>query len=137
LFLNVARLTEWHTLERRLAFSRVHRSQSTGEMSNATAILAAHLAVWFGGRPLPGRHTEREVRDALIRYQGEYTRLVQTMLWAAVRQRRWSLAGDVRRLARPLVRGRRNWLFVYVPPRISHRLRAPRRRETDECVSDE
>jgi glycosyltransferase involved in cell wall biosynthesis len=131
LFLNVARLTEWHTLERRLAFSRVHGSQSTGEVGNATAILAAHLSVWFGGRPLPGRHTEREVRDELVRYQDEYGRLAQTMLWTAVRRRRWRLARDVRRLARPLIRGGRNWLFVHVPPRISHRLRASGRRRAD------
>jgi glycosyltransferase involved in cell wall biosynthesis len=122
LFLNVARLTEWHTLDRRLAFSRVHANQSTGEPTNATAILAAHLVVWFGGRPLPRRLAAPDIRGAMDRYEKEYRYLVQTMLWAALQDRQWRLARDVRRLARPLVQRRRNWLLVHVPPTLSDRL---------------
>lgn len=121
LFLNVARLTEWHTLPRRLAFGRIHGGQSTNQTSNAAAILAAYLLVWFGGRALPRRQSGPEVREALARYQDEYRWLARTAFWGALRRRQWRLARDVRRLARPLILGSRNWLFVHVPPAVTLR----------------
>lgn len=122
LFLNVARITEWHTLERRLTFVRVHAGQSTGSPDNASAILAAYLAVWFGGRALPHPRGQLEIRALLAAYQTEYRMLVQRAMWGALLHGQWRNARDIRRLGRPLVIGWHNWLFVHVPPTFTHRL---------------
>jgi glycosyltransferase involved in cell wall biosynthesis len=122
LFLNVARLAEWHTLPRRLAFYRVHGAQSTGDATNARAILAAHLVVWFGGRPFPDRRTSDDVRRELAKHQVVYRELVQLLLWSSLKHGRFQLALEVRRLGRPLVSGWRNWMYVHLPPRVTTRL---------------
>ena len=46
----------------------------------------------------------------MIAYQAPYRRLVQTLLWDALRQRNWRGAQEVRRLGRPLLHGWKNWL---------------------------
>jgi hypothetical protein len=121
LFLNVARLVEWHTLEKRLAFCRVHALRSTASADNARAILAAHLNVWYGGRAVPGHAvTTRDALDTALReYQPAYGRLVQDLLWSSIRARRWRLARDVRRLGRPLILGRWRWWSIQLPRRIT------------------
>lgn len=122
LFLNVARLTEWRTLERRLAFYRIHDEQSTRSGSNDKAMLVAHLLVWFGGRPLPGQRAQGEVLEALSACQGAYRPMVQRALWGALRRGRFRLARDLRTLGRPLVIDRWSWLCVHLPPRLTARL---------------
>lgn len=127
-FLNVARLTEWHTLPRRLGFYRVHATQSTTELGSATALLAAHLGVWFGGRTFPEERSRAEWRAALASYQPHYRWYVQQCLWDAIRGRRLRAALEIRRLGRPLIQGPGNWLFVHVPPQLTYRLRRLRSR---------
>lgn len=122
MFLNVSRLAEWHTLPRRLTFARVHSRRSTGSAGNAAAILAAFIVVWYGGRTFPERTSPDETRLAMIAYQAPYRRLVQTLLWDALRQRNWRDAQEVRRLGRPLLDGWRNWLYVHSPPPVTYRL---------------
>jgi glycosyltransferase involved in cell wall biosynthesis len=122
MFLNVSRLAEWHTLPKRLAFARVHDGRSTGSVENSAAILAAFVVVWYGGRAFPERTSGDETRSEMAVYQAEYRRLVQTLFWDALRNRRWRGARDVRRLGRPLVRGWGNWLYVHAPPPITYRI---------------
>ena len=122
LFLNVARIVEWHTLPERLAFYRVHDSQSSADATNGIPILAAHLAVWLGGRPFPDYLSPTAVADELRSRQEVYRALVQSLLWGAIRGRRWQLARDINQLGRPLVVGGRNWLYVHLPPRLTSRL---------------
>jgi glycosyltransferase involved in cell wall biosynthesis len=125
LLLNVARLTEWHTIPQRLAFHRTHAEQGTltGSAATATATLAAHVLIWFGGRPLVGPTSRTEARRAMLEHQAGLTRVVQRAMWTALKNRRYGVARDTRRIGRVLISGRRNWLIVNLPPRITEKLR--------------
>jgi glycosyltransferase involved in cell wall biosynthesis len=120
MFLNISRVTEWHTLPRRLGFARVHGGRSTGSAENAAAIMAAFIAVWYGGRTFPEARSGAETRRAMADYQEDYRWLIQRFLWDSVKAGRWRDAREMRRLARPLIRGWRNWLYIHIPPPVTY-----------------
>ena len=123
LFLNVARLSEWHTVGRRLGFNRLHSGQDTRNAVNGLRILVAYNQAWFGGRPFPDHGAGLDALEELMRYRIPYRRFVHEAVWSALYERRWRLAQYTRRLGRNLLPGRRDWWYVHVPPPITHRIR--------------
>lgn len=130
MFVNVARLTEWHTLPERLGFSRLHVAQSTNDASNALFTLAGMVNAWCGGRPMPHRVDGTGFLQELAQYGGEYRQVVQNCLWHAIRQRDWRMARLIRALGRVLLPRRTDRLYAFLPPpvtwRLAHYLRGKR-----------
>ena len=123
-FLNVARIAEWHTVPTRLGFTRIHPRQTTGASANGRTILVAHLSVVFGGRPFPEHVSAHEWEKAREAYgRRVYRQLVQELLWDSLRRGEWRLALELRRLGRPLVERWRDWIYVQLPPTVTHRFR--------------
>ena len=122
LFLAVARLAEWHTIPRRLAFSRQHGAQSTGNVDNIRSILAAYVVAWHGGRAFPTPLSVEQQQERLKRYGRQYREMAQGFFWAGVRRRRWDLVSIVRPLSRSLLPRRRDRLFILIPPRFTNML---------------
>jgi len=127
LFLNVARLCEWHTIGERLTFVRIHERETFG---NPTATLATRVNAWFGGRPLRDRTELGDVTSLLRSYGPLYRREVRQVVWSAAR------AGDYReallclRLGRVLLVSFLDRSLVYAPLPIAWRVerrRAARR----------
>ena len=121
LFLNVARLCEWHTLPQRLGFTRLHTTQSTGDVDNGLIILAGKVTAWYSGRPFPHRTKGTEALAELNTYGVVYRQIVQHCFWSALRERRFGLALLVRRLGHLLLPRTRDWLYVHIPPPITWR----------------
>ncbi|MGD0541920.1 MAG: glycosyltransferase family A protein [Tepidisphaeraceae bacterium] len=120
MFLNVARFAEWHTLDRRLGFTRLHETQSPGEL-NGLIIFAAQINAWFAGRSMPHRTTAAEMLMELSNYGLIYRRSLQGCFWEAIYSRNWRLAGLVRAAGRMLLPRRRDRLFMLIPPQVTWR----------------
>lgn len=121
MFVNVARLCEWHTIPCRLGFTRLHGSQSTGDPSNGLYTLAGIVNAWYCGRPMPEESRGVRFVDNLRCYGKVYKRAVQGHYWGAVRARKWSLAKKIRLLGELLLPSRADYLYVLVPPQITWR----------------
>lgn len=122
MFVNVARMTEWHTLPERLGFSRLHDGQSTGDSSNALFILAGLINAWCGGRPMPHRLAGSELLRELAAYGCEYRVVVQGCLWQALRAGDFNTASLVRSLSRVLLPRRKDRFYAFLPPPITWRV---------------
>lgn len=121
LFLNVSRLTEWHTIRERLGFSRQHPAQDTRSGANSLKILCGLASSWYGGRPLPHAADESEVRRAMLRCAPEYRRLAQRSLWDSLYNGDIRAARAVRRLGWLLLPRFRDRLYASIPPQITWR----------------
>ena len=110
MFVNVARLTEWHTLPRRLGFTRLHIGQSSADMSNVISVLCGQVNAWYGGRPMPHRTRGLDMVRELKTYGTVYRAGVQGYLWNLIWNGHFRLAAIVYRLG---------WLLCRTaPPRV-------------------
>lgn len=135
-FRNVARFTEWHTLERWLGFVRLHPEQTTVTEVQSAHLLAAYVDAWWGGRPDPSRPlASDEVRDRLSGFSQPYREMVQQFLWEALRARRWNLAVLDYHLGATLLPRRRDRAWTLLPLPLTHRLGALRRAARDRGSS--
>ncbi len=121
MFVNVARLCEWHTLPQALGFTRLHRSQSTLEGYNAIYTLAGILNAWYGGRPLQGHVLGQEVLRELEKYGPVYREAIQDSFWSAIRRGQFGLARLIRSAGRMLLPRATDRLYTLVPPQITWR----------------
>ena len=122
MFMNVARLTEWHTLPERLGFSRVHAAQSTNNSSNALSTLATMINAWCGGRPMPYPLSGISVFKELAKYGREYRSVVQDCLWKAIRAGDLHSAGIIHALGRVLLPRRVDRCYACLPPPLTWRI---------------
>jgi len=127
-FRNVARLAEWHTLERWLGFVRLHLEQTTMTEVQSAHLLAAYVEAWWGGRPDPARPlSSDEVRERLSGFGRPYREMVQEFLWGAIRARRWNLAVLDYHLGAAILPRRRDRAWALLPLPLTYRLGALRR----------
>ncbi len=122
MFVNVARLAEWHTIRRRLGFTRLHGGQNTADASNAVYILSGQINAWLAGRPMPGRAGLDDATKELARYGPVYRGAIQSYLWSALKNRQWRVARTIRRQAGLLLPRLRDRLYVLVPPGVTWRV---------------
>lgn len=121
-FLNVARITEWHTLPQRLGFTRMHaRQQSGADPEGGVLLLAGIINAWYTGRPLIQNAKGLSFHPSLTRCGGAYRHHAQVFHWAALRQLRLRLAGLIRAEARLLLPRWRDYAYVLIPPQITWR----------------
>ncbi|MGC9261050.1 MAG: glycosyltransferase family 2 protein [Phycisphaerae bacterium] len=121
LFLNVARLCEWHTIPERLGFSRQHDTQDMRVGASALKILNGLASVWYGGRPLPHAANSAEIFRELASCAPEYKRLVQRCIWGAVRSGDLRAAQAVRKFGWLLLPRFRDRVYAILPPQITWR----------------
>ena len=122
MFINVARLAEWHTLPERLGFSRMHAAQSTNDSSNALSTLATMINAWCGGRPMPGPMRGLSFFKELAKYGREYRSVVQDSLWRALRAGDLRSASIVHALGRVLLPRRVDRCYACLPPPLTWRI---------------
>jgi glycosyltransferase involved in cell wall biosynthesis len=123
LFLNVARLAEWHTLPRRLGFTRFHENQITNSEPNDLLFSLCHLInAWFCGRPMPHRVTLQESLELLGHYGSEYRKAIANFHWSALKSRNWRLASQIRLVGKILLPSRLDRIYSMIPPPIVWRL---------------
>ncbi len=122
MFINVARLAEWHTLPERLGFSRVHASQSTNDSNNALSTLAALVNAWCGGRPMPYPMKGTSLFQELAKYGREYRSVIQDCLWRAIRAGDLRSARIIRALGRVLLPRRVDRCYACLPPPLTWRV---------------
>lgn len=122
MFINVARLTEWHTLPNRLGFSRVHAAQSTNDSSNALSTLATMVNAWCGGRPMPYPTKGTSLFQELAKYGREYRSIIQDCLWRAIRAGDLRSARLIRALGRVLLPRRVDRYYACLPPPLTWRV---------------
>ena len=121
MFLNVARLAEWHTIPRRLGFTRLHAGQTTGDPASVVPILATHVNAWLAGRPRPTREGLAETRRRLAGLGPHYRAVFQSYIWQAIRRRRFGTGRLLLRLSGALLPRRRDRLYTLLPPPITWR----------------
>jgi glycosyltransferase involved in cell wall biosynthesis len=125
LFVNIARLTEWHTLPRRLGFQRLHRNQSSAadaaNLYNVLNILCGQVNAWYGGRPMPHRIRGLQMINELALYGPVYRSEVQGYLWHLIRCGHFRLALIAYRLGRLLLPRMRDRAFALTPPQLTWR----------------
>ena len=121
LFLNVARLCEWETLPRRLAFMRLHRAQDTHNLGDGLIVLAGQVGAWFTGRPLVEHVPGLAFLNRLAQYGRAYRQNIQGCLWRAIRRGNFREASLIRACARLLLVRWRDWFYIHVPPPITWR----------------
>ena len=121
MFINVARLTEWHTLPERLGFSRMHPAQSTNDSGNALSTLATMINAWCGGRPMPHAVRGLAFFKELEQYGREYRSVVQNALWRALRTGDLRLAGLIHALGHVLLPRWTDRCYVCLPPPLTWR----------------
>ena len=120
LFLNVARLAEWHTLAEPLAFQRLHSRQTTAS-NTGLFLLSAKVGAWLTGRAFPYHLDVDSTVAQLARYGTEYRWVVRQFLWRAIRSRDRRQAALVGALAAALLPRWRDRFYVLVPPVLVHR----------------
>lgn len=118
LFVNVARLTEWHVISERLSFVRIHDSNNTSAraLTNGLMTLRAIAAMW-DERSLP-----RPSHRALGEYGEDYRRVVQESVWNAFRRGRWDIARAAIGFGWRLLPDRGDLLYALTPPPVTWRL---------------
>ncbi len=120
-FLRVARLAEWHTLPRPLAFVRLHTVNLTADPVNSLKVLSALVACWHSGRPLPERTSFPDYLAHLVKYGVHYRRMVQEYLWNALRRGQFGLARLILLCGNLLLPRLRDRMYVLIPPQITWR----------------
>lgn len=122
LFLNVARLCEWHTLPFRLGFTRFHERQITNARPEDMLYSLGNLInAWFTGQAFPRPGSLRETLDELAKYGPVYRKIVGNFHWAALRFGQFRLAGQIRAMGRALLPRTSDYLWSLVPPPVTWR----------------
>ena len=121
MFVNVARLTQWHTLPRRLGFTRLHIGQSSADMSNVISVLCGQVNAWYGGRPMPHRTRGLDMVRELKTYGTVYRAGVQGYLWNLIWNGHFRLAAIVYRLGWLLLPRLRDRAYALTPPQVTWR----------------
>ena len=119
LFLNIARLCDWHKIADRLTFYRMHDAQSSGPLS--LYILAGFVNAWYTGRPMPHSVDYKEMLTELKRYGPIYRTQVQSFYWTALRSKQFGLAHSIKKLGALILPNRTDWLYAMTPPQITWR----------------
>lgn len=122
MFLNVARIAEWHTIPRRLTFSRLHLGQNTGDPSNGLYTLIGYANAWLAGRGCIERKHLEDVAAVLASYGERYRSVVQGYLWSALRRGDILTASMIRRVGLLLLPRFRDRIYVMIPPPITWRI---------------
>ena len=123
LFVNVARLCEWHIIPQRLGFHRLHLFSNTqSDMRNGLFTLAGQINAWFTGRPLPHRTHGMDWMRELVKYGPVYRKSVQSLFWTALGARQFKLAQLIRRAGRMLLPRTIDWIYIHIPPQVTWRL---------------
>ena len=117
MFINVARYTEWHYLDARLSFVRIHPGNNTSaNPTNGLMTVRAIRKVWADqSRPVP---PHRDLAD----YGPDYRWTIQNAVWDSIRRRHVRIAYDTVREGFPLLARRRDQAYVLVPPQITWRI---------------
>jgi glycosyltransferase involved in cell wall biosynthesis len=124
LCLNVARLTEWHLLDKPLVFKRLHEEQQTSTTSGGVPILTGYLNAWLTGRPLPHKRVRNmEVFDEMARYGAPYRLMASGYLWGAVKAKQWGLAQRIMWLGFLLLPRTKDRVMMLTPPFLAFRIR--------------
>lgn len=127
--LNVARLTEWHSLPDRLSFVRRHPGGNTSSNpTNGLVTLKVLHRVWADPR-----HGQVQHRP-LVGYGHDYRMLAQDAVWGALRRHRLGLACRSFVTAAALMPRWKDRLYALTPPPVTWRVN--RRRETQHAASD-
>lgn len=122
MFVNVARLCEWHLIPRRLGFTRLHAAQNTSDPNNGLYTLAGYVNAWFTGRPLPDRTSVQATRARLRHYGSTYRRATQEFFWNALRAGDWVAARCVYHLSHALLLRWRDRVYMMIPPQLTWRV---------------
>lgn len=122
LFLNVARLCEWHTIDQRLVFCRLHSGQTSAEPQNGLRIIVGILNAWYTGRPFPGRLSSDAFESELAKYRVVYRNAVQAYCWGAFKQRQFSFSVKIFKAGSLLLPIWTDRLYVAIPPQITWRV---------------
>jgi glycosyltransferase involved in cell wall biosynthesis len=121
MFMNAARVCEWHTISRRLAFCRLHRNQITFQSANGVYAIGGLINAWLTGRPAPERIKSSAVLDRLATCGPTYRKMVQEYLWGAIRRGDWTTASLTSKLGGLILPRRRDRMYTLVPPQITWR----------------
>jgi glycosyltransferase involved in cell wall biosynthesis len=121
LFVNVARLCEWHTLPVRLTFCRLHPGQNTVDPQNGLYTLTGFVNAWLTGRAGKEAIRARDVFGRLAAYGPVYRGMVQGFVWGAIRKGRLRLAWMMWQLGKLLLPRRRDVVYAMLPPHITWR----------------
>lgn len=114
MYVNVARLTEWHTVHKRLAFFREHGATNTrtGGLRNGLMALRAIRSFWQpSSLPTPAHR-------ALKAYREDYVFVLGYTLDAALASRDPGGYRDALRLARDILPRRRDRMSAMFPGRL-------------------
>ena len=117
MFINVARYTEWHYLDTRLSFVRIHPGNNTrANPTNGLATIRALRAVWADrSRPVPQHR-------ALIDYGSDYRWTVQNAVWGSLGRRQIRIAYETMKEGLPLLVRGRDKAYALTPPPITWRM---------------
>lgn len=117
LFCGVARETEWHLLQSRLMYYRLHEGQDTrlGDPTGARAIISAKRLAW--------ELSAGACTRPLASYGVTYRRELRQLAWPLVKRGAWTESIRLYRAARPLLPRRRDRLLGLVPEPVVWRLR--------------
>ena len=121
MFVNVARLTEWHTIPLKLGYSRIHGSQNSTDAANGLYILTGKVNAWHAGRPLPHRTKWAETLKALEAYGPVYRQQVQAFFWQALRGGHFRTAAAIKALGALLLPRWRDRVYTLLPPPLTWR----------------
>ncbi len=123
MFINVARYTEWHFLDARLSFVRIHPGNNTrANPTNGLMTVRALRGVWADtARPAPPHRS-------LAEYGSDYRWTVQDAVWSSVRRRHPVLAARTLRAGLPLLVRPRDKAYALSPPQLTWRLERLARR---------
>jgi hypothetical protein len=117
MFVNVARYTEWHLIERRLVFMRNHGGNNT---RNGTALTGLHTLTAFrdawqdDSRPIPSHRP-------LDAYRWDYRFMLRSGLDLARRTRDWAAYRQMLHVAGVLLPRRSDRLRAMVPSSLLRR----------------
>lgn len=120
MFLNVARYVEWHLIERRLVFMRIHAGNNTHNRSvlNGVHTLIAFRDAWDDdSRPTPPHRP-------LDAYHLDYRFMLRAGLDSARRARNWRAYREMLSISRALLPRRLDRIRAMIPHSLQQRMRA-------------
>lgn len=116
-FLNVARLTEWMTIDKRLGIVGHHAGRAPSNL--ALMILATRVNAWLSGRPLVLQSSANATRDELMAYGKSYRKEFRALVWGQLRSRHFRAASQSWHLASALLPRRRDRLGIAIPSHLA------------------
>lgn len=120
-FLNISRLTEWHTIREPLGFQRLHSLQSTNNTEIAVNILAAKVSAWYCGRAFPEKKNLAQTIAALRNYGREYRTEIQAFMWSSLLSGNFRIASILYSTGKLLLPSVRDRIYILIPPQITWR----------------